>query len=199
MDRSTDWGDFSSRYLAQLARKLRRGNVKTYQRSLAAALGTPNSAPDALFGLHYLLDSQHIAKAVKQLNDVGAPEIVIFDARYSLRTILSDWRKKLNMVVEVSFINSWERLPANNATDGRRAYRLSTSARSVAGAIEQIECTLVNAAGGRAHTNGRRLAQAERSRGMALPAAVFDRNESHGHSLTRAVASLLRTGNSGGG
>ena len=93
-------GDFSSRYLAQLARKLRRGNVKTYQRSLAAALGTPNSAPDALFGLHYSLDSQQIAKAVKQLKDVGAPEIVIFDARYSLRSILSDWRKRLNMVIK---------------------------------------------------------------------------------------------------
>lgn len=89
------WTSCESRLLALIRAKLsRRAHAKAL-RSSCAALGSPDSAPDALFALDGRMAEEDLRRACKALAKSTPPEAIVLLATRAVRLEASAWRKRL--------------------------------------------------------------------------------------------------------
>lgn len=98
-----DWQDYSGALLENLLTKVRRRTEKAALRQQLAVLGNPKTAPDATFSLGYRLSNAEIQAALKSMNKMGAPNVILVDVTRNVRVSVEGWRNKIFAFLKVFF------------------------------------------------------------------------------------------------
>lgn len=102
----TAWQSCENHLLAHIRAKLtRRAHGRALQGN-RSVIGSPSTAPDALFALDGRLTDAELKKALAGLRKVGQPEVIIVIATRQIRLKAKGWRNKLArfcLLVETAF------------------------------------------------------------------------------------------------
>ncbi|MDZ4142277.1 MAG: hypothetical protein U1C48_09755 [Methylotenera sp.] len=72
---------YKDEFLSHMITKLsKRGHTESLRRSTLPYLGNPSTAPDAMFALSYQMKKDQLASSLRNINNLGAPEVIIIDA-----------------------------------------------------------------------------------------------------------------------
>ncbi len=83
--KGAQWEVYDERLLEHTLRKVNRHSQKAALRSNCAVLGSPQTAPDALFALGYQLDREDLLDGLKTFRSLGTPAVCLVNATRSLR------------------------------------------------------------------------------------------------------------------
>ena len=89
------WGSCAAHLLEHIGAKLARRAQKKALRTNCNIIGSPATAPDALFALDGRLGKEELRKALRALKKVGAPEVVMVNATRQIRKESPSWRSAL--------------------------------------------------------------------------------------------------------
>lgn len=90
-----NWESCRPHLLQHISAKLARRSQKKALGSNCEIIGSPSSAPDALFALDGRLSRDDLRKSLKALKKVGAPEVVLVNATRQIRKESNGWRGAL--------------------------------------------------------------------------------------------------------
>jgi len=91
------WRPCDDHLLAQIrAKLLRRAHAKALQQLNCAVIGSPKTAPDAIFALDGRMSEDELRKACRALAKVSPPEVVLVSATRAVRTEALGWRARLS-------------------------------------------------------------------------------------------------------
>lgn len=94
--------NYASHFLNHLITKLAsRGHTKSLRQDTLPYLGNPQTAPDAIFGLSHQMKKDVLASALRNINGVGAPELVIIDATQSAFRRTENLRNRITAFIRL--------------------------------------------------------------------------------------------------
>jgi hypothetical protein len=96
---TSDWESYADDLLENVLTRLRRHAEKGALRAQLAALGNPQTAPDALFAIGYQLTKTPVRKALESVTRVNGAEVVILDATRPSRIALERWATRVEEFV----------------------------------------------------------------------------------------------------
>jgi hypothetical protein len=99
--KSESWESFSSRYLDEFLRTLKRRQHAHSVRHIDRELGQPETAPDALFALHYSLERSTLLRHLRKCAARTGPEIAIVPLMRRDRGRLQRWPATLKAFVAI--------------------------------------------------------------------------------------------------
>lgn len=97
--KTDSWESFGSRYLDEFLRTLKRRQHAQSIRHVAAELGQPDTAPDALFALHYSLDRNVLTRQARHMT--VPPEIITIPLMRRDRGRFPKWSAMLKSILAV--------------------------------------------------------------------------------------------------
>lgn len=90
------WNSYADRFYFRLKKKLPgRKQTKALKECLFEELGSPSSAPDAMFALGYRLSSDQLKSSIRSLLTFGLPDAVLIDGSSQSIHSLDDWRQRI--------------------------------------------------------------------------------------------------------
>lgn len=89
------WESCEARLLSQLCAKLQKRSQAAALRANCSEIGSPTTAPDAMFALDGRMNASELTNALRALKKVGAPEVVIVNATRNVRLEAQGWKGAL--------------------------------------------------------------------------------------------------------
>ncbi|MGM8225056.1 hypothetical protein ACSV5M_00645 [Cellvibrio sp. ARAG 10.3] len=88
-----EWKSCADKLLSIIRTKLlKRSHAKSLKELHCKVIGSPASAPDALFALDGRMSNDELNKALKELNNLSPPEVVVISATRAVRSEALGWR-----------------------------------------------------------------------------------------------------------
>lgn len=91
---------YKDEFLRHMITKLsKRGHTESLRKSTFPYLGNPSTAPDAMFALSYQMKKDQLLNALRNINNLGAPEVIIIDATQASFKRTENLRKRITSFV----------------------------------------------------------------------------------------------------
>lgn len=92
------WESCSNHLLEHISAKLARRRHKKALRANCDVIGSPKTAPDALFAIDTRMSKQERQMALRALKKEGIPEVILVDATRRIRLVTRGWAKLIGRV-----------------------------------------------------------------------------------------------------
>lgn len=91
-----EWKSCADKLLSIIRTKLlKRSHAKSLKELHCKVIGSPASAPDALFALDGRMSNDELNKALKELTNLSPPEVVVISATRAVRSEAPGWRGRI--------------------------------------------------------------------------------------------------------
>jgi len=90
----TGWKSYEEDFLEHFLSKLSRRAHKQSLKNDFSILGDPKTAPDAMFALSYRMGKHDLRNKLKEIKQVGTPEVLLLDGTRPSARLLENWKSR---------------------------------------------------------------------------------------------------------